>query len=242
VTVQLPLFALSDRADSWSVRTSGRARRLSVRVYPGGRVEIVVPPGASPTVVQRFIGAHRQWIDDRVRAFAGMVSVDTRLPETVVLSAVDRRFALEYTGGTGTPRVQQLSESRLLITEADAPRHTVVVALRRWLCELAAFELGSRLSELAQQSALSYRRLQIRRQRTRWGSCSMSGTISLNVCLLFLEPDVVRYLMVHELCHTRHMNHSARFWDLVAAHEPNYRELDRALLRGWQRVPWWMFG
>jgi predicted metal-dependent hydrolase len=62
------------------------------------------------------------------------------------------------------------------------------------------------------------------------------------VCLLFLEPSVVRYLMIHELCHTAHMNHSRRFWDLVARHEPQYRSLDRTLLCGWQRVPWWMFG
>ena len=56
-----------------------------------------------------------------------------------------------------------------------------------------------------------------------------------------MRPQVVRYLLVHELCHTRHMNHSNRFWSLVASFEPDYRELDRELLRGWQSVPGWMF-
>jgi predicted metal-dependent hydrolase len=88
---------------------------------------------------------------------------------------------------------------------------------------------------------LSFSRIQIRRQRTRWGSCSATGTISLNVCLMFLDPAVVRYLYVHELCHTRHMNHSPRFWALVEHHEPDSRRLDRQLLRGWQAVPAWMF-
>jgi predicted metal-dependent hydrolase len=83
--------------------------------------------------------------------------------------------------------------------------------------------------------------VQIRRQRTRWGSCSVKGTISLNVCGIFQEPDVLRYLLIHELSHTRHMNHSRRFWSLVESLEPDYRRLDRELLQGWQRVPGWMF-
>ena len=63
---QLQLFESRERADRWTVRVSRRARRLSVRVYPGGRVEVVVPPGASPATVQRFVGTHRQWIHRRV--------------------------------------------------------------------------------------------------------------------------------------------------------------------------------
>ena len=82
----------------------------------------------------------------------------------------------------------------------------------------------------------------IRRQRTRWGSCSTRGTISLNCCLLFQRPAVVRYLMIHELAHTLHMNHSRRFWHCVARHCPEYRSLDRELLDGWRRVPDWVFG
>jgi predicted metal-dependent hydrolase len=101
--------------------------------------------------------------------------------------------------------------------------------------------LAAELAHVAAKTGFTYRRVQIRRQRTRWGSCSISGTISLNVCLLFLRADIVRYLLVHELCHTRHMNHSARYWALVAIHEPNFRQLDRELLRGWRHVPAWMF-
>lgn len=60
MSAQLQLFELRDDANRWTVRLSRRARRLSVRVYPGGRVEVVVPPGASAAMVQRFVGAHRQ--------------------------------------------------------------------------------------------------------------------------------------------------------------------------------------
>jgi predicted metal-dependent hydrolase len=83
--------------------------------------------------------------------------------------------------------------------------------------------------------------MHLRRQRTRWGSCSAKGTISLNMCLMFQRPAVVRYLLVHELCHRRQLNHSPRFWSLVESFEPQWRVLDAELLRGWQNVPAWVF-
>ena len=76
-------------------------------------------------------------------------------------------------------------------------------------------------------------------QRTRWGSCSAQGTISLNASLLFVEPAVTGYLLVHELSHLRHLNHSRSFWRLVERFEPDYRRLDRALSESWTRVPAW---
>jgi predicted metal-dependent hydrolase len=190
--------------------------------------------------VQRFIGEHRQWIDDRVQAFAGLVTPDTELPVSIELPAIGRRFTVEYAERAGRVQVSA-QDQRLLVTGPSADRRAIAVALRQWLGEVASTELGVRLSAVAMQTQLVYSRLQIRRQRTRWGSCSASGTISLNVCLLFLDPAVVRYLLVHELCHTKQMNHSVRFWSLVAVHQPDYRSLDRALLGGWQQVPWWMF-
>ena len=112
--------------------------------------------------------------------------------------------------------------------------------LRRWLLAHARHRLSPRLAALATETGLSYRRLQVRRQRTRWGSCSSTGTISLNGCLLFLTPGQARYLMVHELCHTRHMNHSAAFWSLVERFQPGARALDRELSQAWRRIPAWV--
>jgi predicted metal-dependent hydrolase len=88
---------------------------------------------------------------------------------------------------------------------------------------------------------LVFQRVLIRRQRTRWGSCSNRGTISLNCCLLFQPPQAVRYLLIHELVHTVHMNHSQRFWERVARHCPQFHSLDRQLRAGWRQVPSWVF-
>jgi predicted metal-dependent hydrolase len=117
----------------------------------------------------------------------------------------------------------------------------VAEALRGWLMDVAHDELGRQLEHVARECGLQFVRMQARRQRTRWGSCSSGGTISLNACSMFLEPAIVRYLLIHELCHTRHMNHSKRFWHLVESFEPDYQRLDRELTRGWQQVPGWVF-
>ena len=108
-----------------------------------------------------------------------------------------------------------------LVTVAQA-------VLPGWLAEIAALH-GFRFGDVA-----------IRLQRSRWGSCSAKGNISLNAALLFQRPDVLRYLFVHELAHTKHLDHSRRFWDLVGQCEPEYRQLDAQLRRGWRNVPDWL--
>jgi predicted metal-dependent hydrolase len=201
-----------------------------------------VPPGASPAAVQKFIGTHRQWIHRRVEDLSTAVAMDDSRPASVKLPAIGRHYAVEYAfSAEPTARVRVAGENVLVVSGPLHNDRAIAAALRNWLADLAQEQLGNELAKVAAEGGFRYARAQIRRQRTRWGSCSASGTISLNVCLLFLRPQVLRYLLVHELCHTRHMNHSAKFWALVASFEPDYRALDRELLRGWQSVPGWMF-
>jgi len=242
---QLQLFESRD-AERWNVRVSRRARRLSVRVYPGGRVEVVVPPGASPVTIERFVGTHRQWIEARVADLSAVPAAASQVrPDSIELPAIGRKFIIEYRPNPASAdarvRVTVAGEGWLVVSGRLDNEQRIAKALRNWLLALAQVELGRHVAQTSAQNGLKFERIQIRRQRTRWGSCSASGTISLNVCVLFQEPAVMRYLLVHELSHTRHMNHSRRFWSLVESLEPDYRRLDRELLRGWQRVPGWMF-
>lgn len=242
-SAQLQLFEAQDVAQPWNVRVSRRARRLSVRVYPGGRVEVVVPPGASAVTVERFVGIHRRWIDDRVADLSTDSGVAAEIrPSQIKLSAIGRCLDVDYRRTAAADvRIVAAAPDSLSLTGAVDDHSKVARALRDWLMDFAEVELGRHLHDIAGAHGLQFERVQIRRQRTRWGSCSAKGTISLNVCTLFQEPAVMRYLLIHELSHTRHMNHSRRFWALVESLEPDYRRLDRELLQGWQRVPGWMF-
>lgn len=224
------------------VRVSTRARRISLRVHPGGGVEVVTPPGVSPARIEGFVDQHRQWIARRVGELSALV-VD-RKPVTVQLPAVGRVCTVRYeqclTAGSRV-RLEEHGEE-LRLSGATEDESAVSRCLQDWLMRVAARELPRALDLVALSSGLRFHKAQVRRQRTRWGSCSALGTISLNACVLFLEHEVMRYLLIHELSHTQHMNHSRRFWALVEAHEPEYRRLDRELVQGWRRVPAWVYG
>ena len=242
VTSQLPLWSDKDATEGWSVRESQRARRLTVRVFHTGRVEVVVPFRTSTRAVERFLERHRPWIErkrEEARRRAGPPVPFP--PPQIELPACEETWRIHLAEAPRRARIAS-SGSGLLTLAAGCSGQAVRQALRHWLVDHARQVLAPRLADCASELGFSYERLLIRRQRTRWGSCSTRGTISLNCCLLFQRPAVVRYLMIHELAHTQHMNHSRRFWHCVARHCPEYRSLDRELLDGWRRVPEWVFG
>ncbi len=239
--LQMPLWAPQDASPGWHVRISRRARRLSMRVFPGGRVEVVVPPGVGIPAIERFVARHRAWAERRSREYSLLAPhAVARRPDSIELALLGRRWNVEY-GSTQRSGVHDAGDGVLRVRAAEHSDRRVSAVLLRWLGSLATVELGQRLEALSGELGIDYARMHLRRQRTRWGSCSATGTISLNVCLMFQAPAVVRYLMIHELCHRRHMNHSDRYWRLVESFEPDWRALDAELLQGWRHVPAWVF-
>ncbi len=210
-----------------------------MRVLPGGLVEVVVPRGTRPQTVERFVLQHRRWIERTLDLYRPAdAGTGGALPQRIDFPATGQGWNLSLVESAGPPRLRVEAGS---LTLAGATGRSALMrhALRRFVMREAHAALGPWLDRLSMETGLRFARFQIRRQRTRWGSCSRHGTISLNACLLFQPRDVVNYLLVHELAHTRHMNHSRRFWRLVEAHEPRWRDLDAALTRGWREVPAW---
>jgi len=243
VTPQLPLWSDKEATEGWSVRESTRARRLTVRVFHTGRVEVVVPSRTSPRAVERFLERHRSWIErKRDEARQKAVPPAPFPPPKIELAACGEAWLIHLAGGGGRLHIKSAGPGLLTLVGDARNSHGVRLLLRRWLTDRAREVLTPMLESCARELGFGYERILIRRQRTRWGSCSNRGTISLNCCLLFQRAAVVRYLLVHELVHTLHMNHSRRFWQRVARHCPDYRNLDRELLDGWRRVPAWVFG
>jgi predicted metal-dependent hydrolase len=242
---QLTLFPDAPKpgqVPGFSVRKSARAKRLTIKVFPGGRVEVVVPRRTRAADVEAFVRDNAEWIRDARESFAGdNPNEPFALPETIRLSAVGRKLAVRYRPVAGTSSVRcSAGATRIVLSGRVEDEQLCVETLRRCLASIAKEELEPRLRSLSLLMNTPYKKCQIRAQRTCWGSRSSSGTVSLNLCLLFLEPAVVRYLMIHELCHGRHMNHSRRFWSLVSQFEPDYERLDKRLTESWRRVPGWL--
>lgn len=137
--------------------------------------------------------------------------------------------------GAGYPEPRRL----LLVSGAVCNHDACRAALRRWLSRRADEHLTALLEEVAREQGLSYSKLTVRSQRTRWGSCSSRGAISLNRHLMFLPPQVVRYVLLHELCHMVRSDHSPRFWEEVRRREPEAERLRRQLRLAARWVPGW---
>ncbi len=233
---QLDLLAPHTADSNFVVRRSPRARHMAISVGAHGVVEVVVPKSARPAAVEAFVTKHRAWIDRALAEYAAThPPVDRSMPEVIVLPAIGREYAVRYdarrTAETG--KVLNVAGNR-----DDRPHCRA--QLRLWLRKLGNKTLVPRLAELSAETDLQYKRVQVRGQRTRWGSYSSSGTLSINYCLLFLTPELVDHLLIHELCHTRHLNHSRRFWRLVSGYSPDYRALEKRLDASWRDVPAWL--
>jgi predicted metal-dependent hydrolase len=240
--VQMDLFAAAPAAGHLAVRRSRRAKRLQVRVLPHGHAEVIVPPRATTAEVRDFIEASREWIEKtRMRTMGRGPATDLSLPTRIQLAAAAETWQVSYGAIDGRSRLREEGGSgggHLLVAGRDPEARST---LRAWLMSRARRLLPDRVDKVARATGLRPAGLSIRRQRTRWGSCTARRRINLNCSALFLGESLLEYLIVHELCHLKHMNHSARFWSLVASIVPDYRRLDTALSESWSVVPGWVF-
>ncbi|MEO1203211.1 MAG: SprT family zinc-dependent metalloprotease [Pseudomonadota bacterium] len=242
---QLPLFPDADASDplaELSIRRSKRARRLSIKVYPRGRVEVVAPRRTSDRAVKAFVIEHRDWIRKTRQSFAEQHKPEPfRLPTRIALSSIDRVFGVVYEPEEKASAVRYRQTGDIVrLSGATYDDGACVEALKRFLAATARKHFEPWLRRLSTETGNPFERMQVRGQKTCWGSHSSSGTISINYCLLFLDPALVHYLMIHELCHARHMDHSPSFWSLVGRFEPRYRRLDKRLSSAWRDIPTWV--
>ena len=165
------------------------------------------------------------------------------LPDEIYLPALEERFVVGYRK-TASQSVQARSNGNGMLTVSGRIEdgREVILGLRRWLVRHARASLVPWLDELSAQAGLPFGVVSVRGQRTRWASCSSKANINLNYRLLFLPPDVVRYILNHELCHTVHLNHSRKFWSMVASMEPDYRVFNSLAKKGMEEVPGWAKG
>jgi predicted metal-dependent hydrolase len=205
-----------------------RARHYILRLRDDGVVRVTVPWHGSRAEAERFLLARRAWIArerHRRELAAGNRRGPWRAGTVVPLRGVEA--PLEVIPAGARCRVAFAGEAlTVAVLEAGNLRRAVEAHLRR----LAARELPSRLLELARAHGFSVSAVSIRNQRTRWGSCSPSGRISLNWRLIQVPPAVCDYVLLHELAHLRHADHSARFWRELARLCPHHAEA-RAWLR-----------
>ena len=232
---------------SYTVRQSAKAKNLRLKVTPQDGLCVIVPRGFGEEKIPAILNRKKEWIEDALskaserRRFLEPKAA-AHLPEALVLNAIGEVWSISYDVVGTTPGLRLRSKSpHLVVSGAVLNRTNVSPRLREWLRKKLSHELAPLAQRLAKQKGFKLGRILVKNQRTRWASFSSRGNLALNVKLLFLPPELVRYAVVHELCHSVHMNHSQEFWRLVETHEPGYRMLDKRLRDAWKTVPRWLF-
>jgi predicted metal-dependent hydrolase len=229
----------------YRVRVSGRVRNVRLTLSAQDGLVVVVPPHFDADRIPGVLDAKRGWIEGHLRRLAEMPSVRETasavvLPDAMELPALGESWRVIYRT-MNTERVGIISESSGVLTVYGAVHDVLSCreALCNWLKRRTREELCPLLSALAVEHGFRFRESAVRGQKTRWGSCSAQGTISISFKLLFLERDWVRCVLLHELCHTVFMNHSASFRELLHRIEPQCAQIDKAMRDAGRRVPAW---
>ncbi len=230
---------------AYTVRVSPRARHVRLKISAIEGVVVITPRGFDPYRIPEILIRHKDWLHKHISRLNDQHTHHARtlqgtLPESVELEAIGERWTVEYTQ-TSSPQVSvsERSANSLLLRGNVQSEAACRAALRRWLTRKAYRHLEPWLRQLSEQTGMPFRRLTVRGQRTRWGSCSRQKTININYKLLFLPAHLVRHVFLHELCHTRVMNHSPEYWHLLAEFEPAHKSHRRELHETGKRIPAW---
>jgi predicted metal-dependent hydrolase len=227
----------------FSVRVSARARHVRLTVSARDGLVVVVPTRWRGDPAAIVAGKHA-WAKRALARVAEQRAVhaagpEALLPDRVELRAMGASWPVEYRETSAASVSARVAGTALVVSGRVADAPACLAALTRWLDREARAYLLPMLADVARECGLAYASARVRRQRSRWGSCSGRKTISLSRNLVFLPEHLVRSLMLHELAHTRVMNHSQRFWDEVVALDPAAHE-HRAQMRSAARLvpPW----
>lgn len=225
---QLPLLS-----GGWTLeqQTSGRARNIRIEIRSSETVRLVVPKRVPLSTAHAFLHSRIGWIEDKLAELRsrqaqcggdGVLAWDghDRFP----LRGQPRPLRVTVDGGRSL-RVQIGDDAILLLVpgSAHAEPRVLAASLRAALLRAARVDASALLSQHAAQLGVDYTGPRIGDPRSRWGSCTARGVISLSWRLVLAPPEVYRYVVVHELCHRLHLDHSARFWASVERALPDYQ-------------------
>ncbi len=202
------------------MRYSPKAKYLRLQINPSTGLEVVIPRRCKSDDAEKFIYKKKDWILKHL----------SNVPVREEYKFLGSRIEVKQKFDLFLEKHKVSFRNCMLIIESPAGSAVGVNKIyNTWLKHRARIYLAERTRILAEKNSFLYRRITIRSQKTRWGSCSTSGNISLNYRLMRYRQEIIDYVIIHELCHTKQMNHSKKFWKLVEAIVPDYKILKREL-------------
>jgi predicted metal-dependent hydrolase len=212
-----------------TLRRSAKASHVRIRVAPDGRLRASLPLYAPTFLVKRLIKTSRSQLRAMLAEQTSEIVFEHGMQigkshtliirETTVRQPIVARHGQQIIASLPVGSTPQ---------DADVVRSIRDVVIEALRIEARSY-LTKRLAYLAEQGGFSYTKVRFSHASGRWGSCSSNGTISLNIALMKLPFELIDYVLVHELSHTVHMNHSQEFWSVVETVDPHYKTHRRNL-------------
>jgi predicted metal-dependent hydrolase len=205
----------------YSLIYSNKARYLRIQIKIKGEIEVILPPGFQVADAESVMQQKHSWIKKRLELIK-------RTENRFYLLGHEINVTQNYDLFIKRHKISIKDHHLKIISPSGAIEDTVTI-YNTWLRKLAKKSLVARVHTIADNLNFEIGRISIRGQKTRWGSCSKTGNLSFNYNLLKFRKEVVDYVIIHELCHLKQMNHSEKFWKLVAGFSPNYKKLRKEL-------------
>ncbi len=223
---------VSGQLITYTIRRSSRAKRLIIRILGDQSVEVVTPPRTSSALIQRFVTEKATWIlkktTDSHKPFTPVRNY--RDGDTLPLLGRDMRLSVVF--GSSIPEVRQMDDQIIITLPSGLAPVTNRELVKQGYQKVLTDTLRTITAEMSPRWALSLGinvpRIKFGEQKTRWGVCTPKGII-LNIRLAMASPDLIEYVIVHELCHVKHPDHSSKFWGLVEQMLPDYVALRNRL-------------
>lgn len=202
-------------------------RNIRISINARGRVRVGLPNWLPYRAGVEFVKSHRSWIETKLTERPNVV-----LQEAMAIGKAHRlHFKLDENRLKPTTRVGNTTIEIIsrLPTEHPQVQKAALAASERALKQQAARLLPQRLATLAHKHGFSYKAVRVRKLTSRWGSCSSQGVITLSYLLVQLPWHLIDYVLLHELAHTKHMNHSRDFWSTFEASLPTAKTLRKEI-------------
>lgn len=213
---------INDNELTYQIKYSNKAKYLRLQINPSTGLEVILPHRCRIEEAEKFIFKKKEWVLKHLKV----------LPLKENFAYFGKKIGINQTFNLFTDKHKlSFRKNILLIESPPGSEESQEIIYNIWLKHIAKNYLSNRTSQLARKYKFKIGHIRIRDQKTRWGSCSTSGNISLNYRLMKYRKEIIDYVIIHELCHLKEMNHSKKFWKLVESIIPNYRVF-KAELRG----------
>ena len=210
---------------SYTIKRSANAKHVRLEVRPETGLTVVVPKSYDIRQVTHLLEAKKGWILSKLAKYGNLrpPATENELRSGDAIPYLGRDLQVVRRQNRGDTDSVRLERNRLVVS-LRAGKGRLELVLEQWYRMQAATLIRGKADELSVRLGLTYNRLIIRGQKTRWGSCSHKGNLSFNWKLIMVPEPVIDYVIVHELAHLEEMNHTKRFWELVGKHCPQWRD------------------